>query len=286
MAKIDSVYGLTADPATITPDYTAATVGTDAGNLGLILGAIINENQYLCPPAAGTLVTSLAADIADGVFDGLSFGSPIGYCGGDLAPLAGITAMQDALSGLAQFGLITQGFAFGGKGNVLTQNGLANLAVNGTKAYPLTPLTTIETALAKAAPVPKNSFAPAAQTATMNVGRFLHRHAFAQRSGTAGRRNRSRLRRSSGQQRDLRSADQQLSSAGGYAHHERRAYVRDRNPAAQWVSADCGRSGDGFHPGGQHRTLSIRQQHFRRGGRHRDHERRTLTGGRGAVAQR
>ena len=173
-AKIDSVYGLTADPATITPDYTGATVGTDAGNLGLILGAMINEDQYLCPPAAGTLVTSLAADIADGVFDGLNFGSPIGYCGGDLAPLAGITAMQDALSGLAQFGLITQGFAFGGKGNVLTQNGLANLAVNGTKAYPLTPLTTIETALAKAAPVPKNSFAPAAQTATMNVGRFLH----------------------------------------------------------------------------------------------------------------
>ncbi|HZY59841.1 MAG TPA: kelch repeat-containing protein [Candidatus Binataceae bacterium] len=173
VAKIDSYYGLKADPATITPDYTAATLGSDAGNLGLILGAIINEDQYLCPPAPGTLVTSLAGDIADGVFDGMNFGAPIGYCGGDLAPVAGIAAMEDALAGLGQFGFITQGFAFGGKGNALTQNGLANLALNGKTAYPLTPLTTIETALGKAAPTPKNMFAPAADTATMNVGRFF-----------------------------------------------------------------------------------------------------------------
>ena len=43
---------------------------------------MINEDQYLCPGGAGSLVNALSSDIGDGAFDGLSFGTPISYCGG------------------------------------------------------------------------------------------------------------------------------------------------------------------------------------------------------------
>src|SRR5260370_25132543 len=38
--SIKQDYGLSTDPSTLTPLYTPAAVGTDAGRLGLILGAI------------------------------------------------------------------------------------------------------------------------------------------------------------------------------------------------------------------------------------------------------
>ena len=108
LARIDGDYGLKTNPAQITPDYTAATVGTDAGNLGLILGAMINEDQYLCPGGAGSLVNALSSDIGDGAFDGLSFGTPISYCGGLLFGAEGLSYFQDALSGLWQFQDVTR----------------------------------------------------------------------------------------------------------------------------------------------------------------------------------
>ena len=79
---------MSSDPATLAPDYTAADVSTDAGKLGLIVGALINEDENLCPGAPGALVTALSADIAKGDFNGrtqdLGHGNPISYCGGNL----------------------------------------------------------------------------------------------------------------------------------------------------------------------------------------------------------
>jgi hypothetical protein len=101
--------------------------------------------QSLCPAAPGGLVTALAADISDGKFDGLSGKppAPVPYCSDDLPAIAGISDFQDALSGVQQLQLVTQGFAFGGTGNQLTINGLANLATGGTTAYPIAPLAKI-----------------------------------------------------------------------------------------------------------------------------------------------
>src|SRR5262249_145563 len=104
--QIEQIYGLATDPAALIPSYT--TTSGDAANLGLILGAIINEDQYLCPASPGGLVTALASDISDGVFDGRNAGGPVGFCGTNLPAVAGTAAFQDALSGLAQLQLVTQ----------------------------------------------------------------------------------------------------------------------------------------------------------------------------------
>jgi hypothetical protein len=170
ISKIELLYGLAADPATILPDYIASGVGTSAGNMGLALGALINEDQYLCPAAPGALVTALSADIEDGVFDGARFGTAIPYCGGALSAIAGTAQFEDALSGLPQLSLIPTAFAFGGTGNILTANGVANVALDGTMVYPLTPLATINSGLSFAAPPTVNQFANP-QSALMNSAR-------------------------------------------------------------------------------------------------------------------
>jgi hypothetical protein len=128
-AKVQGIYGLDSNPDTLTPNYTASGVGTDAGNLGLILGAFINEDQLLCPSAPGGLALSLATDLIDGVFDGKAFGAPVSYCGsGNFLPaIAGTSDFQDALAGLYGLQLTTRGFVFGGPNNVLTLNGVTPL---------------------------------------------------------------------------------------------------------------------------------------------------------------
>jgi len=169
--QIENTYGLSTDPGTLTPSYT--TTGTNAANLGLILGAIINEDQYMCPATPGGLVTALASDIADGVFDGKTTGgSAVSYCGGNLPAIAGITDFQDALSGLNQLQNVSGAFAFGGAGNTLTTNGLADLALgtSGTgTAYPLAPLATLNGAISLAAPAAVSTFA--ASTPSMALAR-------------------------------------------------------------------------------------------------------------------
>lgn len=170
-SQIEGFYGLTSDPGLLQPDYTHS--GTDAANLGLILGAIINEDQQLCPNTPGGLVTALSADISDGIFDGLQAGASVRYCQSPLPALAGIVDFQDALSGLGQLQAVPGGFAFGGTGNVLTVNGLANLATGGTTSYPLAPLESIDQAISLAAPASVNSFAPTAQTPSMENARAL-----------------------------------------------------------------------------------------------------------------
>ncbi|MGO9449997.1 MAG: kelch repeat-containing protein [Candidatus Binataceae bacterium] len=167
--QIENIYGLSTDPGRLTPTYS--TTGTDAANLGLILGAIINEDQYLCSSTPGGLVTALASDIADGVFDGNgTSGSAVTYCGGSLPAIAGITDFQDALSGLNQLQNVTAAFAFGGAGNTLTTNGLADLALgtSGTgTVYPLAPLATINGAIPLAAPAAVSTFAASSPPMTL-----------------------------------------------------------------------------------------------------------------------
>jgi hypothetical protein len=164
-SAIEADYGLATDPSTILPDYTAAGIGTDAGNLGLILGGLINLDQHLTPPTCkpGGLVSVLAGDIADGVYDGASFGTPLTYCGVPLPAIAGISDFQDALSGLQQLKLITQGFVFGGTANILASNGI-------TPTQLLPALATINTAIAVAAPPSVNEFAAPSGDATMKHG--------------------------------------------------------------------------------------------------------------------
>jgi len=159
---IENDYGLANNPAFDSPNYSAGAIGTDAGKVGLVLGALINEDQQLCPGNPGGLVDALSADIADGAFDGVSFGAPVSYCGGTLEPIAGTSIFQDALSGVQQLQLVTGAFVFGGPGNALTANGI-------TPAQLLLPLAAINPGVALAAPPPVNSFA--ASTPSMNAAR-------------------------------------------------------------------------------------------------------------------
>jgi hypothetical protein len=161
-ASIENDYGISTDPSTLTPLYTMAAIGTDSGRLGLILGAIVNEEELACPSAPGGLVTALSSDICDGVFDGTKSGTPVSYCGGNLYAIAGTAGFSDALSGLQQLALATSGFTYGGTNNALGLNGVASADVAGDSA-------TIEAALVGAVPLSVNTFA--ASTPTMNTGR-------------------------------------------------------------------------------------------------------------------
>jgi hypothetical protein len=170
-ATIESYYGLTTDPARLLPDYSVAGIGTDAGNLGLILGALVNEDQHLCPSAPGGLVIALGADIYDGVFDGRQNGVRVPYCGGKLPAIAGTSDFQDALSGVQQLQYVSAAFAFGGlygpPGNVLM-----NQAPPVTPDLLLASLATINAAITQAAPPtpgtssPSMTLARASATAT------------------------------------------------------------------------------------------------------------------------
>ena len=167
--QIEQTYALSSDPGTLTPDYT--TTGSDSANLGLILGAIINEDQYMCPASPGGLAPALAEDLYDGIFDGQGSSGAVAYCGGNLPAISGSTDFQDALSGLAQLQNVTAAFAFGGTGNILSINGLADIALNGSNIYPSAPLETIDSAVPLAAPSPVNTFASSGSTASMNTAR-------------------------------------------------------------------------------------------------------------------
>src|SRR5262249_42095169 len=162
--EIKALYGLTSNPGSLVPSYTAADIGKGSGNLGLILGAMINEDQLLCPSDPGTLAAALATDIADGVFDGKNAGTPIAYCGGNLPATAGSVTFEDALSGANDLQMATMGFIFGGSGNALTANGITASQLVG-------PVAAINQAIANTIPSSGNSFAPPAETASMNVER-------------------------------------------------------------------------------------------------------------------
>jgi Abnormal spindle-like microcephaly-assoc'd, ASPM-SPD-2-Hydin/Kelch motif/Galactose oxidase, central domain len=162
--SIEHDYGITTDPAALPPQYAAAAIGTDAGRLGLILGALVNEDELACPASPGALVTALSSDISDGAFDGKKSGTPVSYCGGSLYAIAGTAGFGDALSGLQQLALATSGFAFGGINNELSLNGVTPDDVAADVA-------TIEEALVAAAPTSFNFFA--LTTPVMNVPRYL-----------------------------------------------------------------------------------------------------------------
>src|SRR5208282_2103800 len=132
--------------------YTSGAVGTDSFRLGLILGAIVNEDQLACASNPGGLVTALSSDISDGVFDGTILGTPVSYCGGNLAAIAGTAQFSDALSGLQGLTIATSGFTFGGANNALSLNGATAADEEGDA-------TTIETALVATTPPSVNTFA-------------------------------------------------------------------------------------------------------------------------------
>jgi hypothetical protein len=159
-SQVARIYGLTgsmSDFAILIPTYDASN--TDAADLGLILGALLYEGQFLCPRSPGQLVKALAKDLSDGTFDGLKAGGPIPFCGGNLPAIAGTVYFQDALSGLYDMQYAGGVFGFGGPGNVLKTEGLANLASGGSIAYPTGPLLMLDQAIGVAAPKPVNSFA-------------------------------------------------------------------------------------------------------------------------------
>ncbi len=164
-ATIEQYFGLSNDPSGLTPLYTSAAIGTDAGRLGLILGALVNEDQLFCksPNVPGGLVAALASDISDGVFDGMNSGTPISYCGDNILPaIAGTAQFGDALSGMQGLALGTSGFTFGGTNNSLTLNSV-------TAAQVAAEATTIEGAVVAAAPPSIDTFA--ATTPLMNTAR-------------------------------------------------------------------------------------------------------------------
>ena len=160
--SIENDYGISTDPSSTIPLYTPAAAGTDAGRLGLILGAMVNEDQLACASSPGGLVTALSIDISDGVFDGMSSGTPVSYCGGNLGAIAGTAQFSDALSGLQGLAIATSGFTFGGTNNELSLNGVTAAEVEADAA-------TLEGALVGAAPPSINTFA--ATTPSMNTAR-------------------------------------------------------------------------------------------------------------------
>jgi Kelch motif len=171
-ATIESYYSLSTDPGRLLPDYTVSGIGTDAGKLGLILGALINEDQHLCPGNPGELVTALALDIVSGVFNGRYDGLPVPYCGGELPAIAGTSDFQDALAGVQQLQYVTSAFALGGlygpAGNILI-----NQAPPVTPDLLLASLAAINGAITQAAPSTSSTSSPpmavarAAATATL-----------------------------------------------------------------------------------------------------------------------
>jgi hypothetical protein len=156
---IESYYALSTDPARLLPDYSVMGIGTDAGKLGLILGALVNEDQHLCPNKPGGLVIALAADISNGTFNGKQDGLPVPYCGGKLPAIAGTSDFQYALSGVQQLQYVTAGFAFGGlygpAGNILM-----NQAPPVTPDLLLAPLAAINAAITQAAPSTSSTSSP------------------------------------------------------------------------------------------------------------------------------
>ena len=121
-ASIEDDFGISTDPSVLTPLYMSGAVGTDSFRLGLILGAIVNEDQLACSATPGALVTALSSDISDGVFDGTNSGTAVSYCSANLPAIAGTAQFSDALSGLQGLTLATRGFTFGGTSNELTLN--------------------------------------------------------------------------------------------------------------------------------------------------------------------
>jgi Galactose oxidase, central domain/Kelch motif len=163
--SIEHYYGISTPPSALTPAYTSFAVGTDSGRLAIVLGALVNEDQLACPSTPGGLVTAMSSDIADGVFDGMNFGTPVAYCGGDLPAIAGTAQFSDALAGLQGLTLATSGFTFGGpEFNALTMNGV-------TAASEAPSAERIESALVAAAAASVNTFA--ASTPSMNSARDL-----------------------------------------------------------------------------------------------------------------
>jgi hypothetical protein len=161
-ASIEHYYGISTDPSTLTPLYTRAALGTDAGRLCLILGALSNEDELACSNAPGGLVGALASDIYDGVFDRTKSGTAISYCGGTLTAIAGTAQFSDALSGLHGLTIATSGFTFGGIKNALSRD-----KVRAAKAA--TDAARIEEALGAAAPRAVGTLAAAQPS--MNTGR-------------------------------------------------------------------------------------------------------------------
>ena len=164
-ASVESDYGITNDPSGLPPLYTSAAIGTDSGRLGLILGAIVNEDQLACPSPSvpGGLVAALSSDISDGVFDGTKSGTAISYCGGSLSAIAGTAEFSDALSGLQGLTLGTRGFTYGGTNNSLTLNSVTAAQVAAEDA-------TIEDAVVAATPPSIDTFA--SSTPSMNNARY------------------------------------------------------------------------------------------------------------------
>ncbi len=161
-ASIEQDYGISSDPSGLSPLYTSAAIGTDSGRLGLILGAIVNEDQLACPSTPGGLVRALSSDISDGVFDGTISGTSVIYCGVPLAAIAGTAQFSDALSGLQGLTLATRGFIFGGTNNSLTLNGV-------TAAQVASEAVAIGNAVVATAPPSINTFANT--TPSMNTAR-------------------------------------------------------------------------------------------------------------------
>ena len=173
-ARIESDYALRTDPDQLLPDYSVAGVGTDAGKLGLTVGALINEDQHLCPSAPGELVSALAKDIGDGTFDGRQNGSSISFCGGNLPAIAGTSDFLDALAGVQQLQYVSAAFSFGGlygpAGNILVNQ---NPAVTPDLLVPS--VAAIGAAISQAAPSTSSTSTPAMNTARASATATLLR---------------------------------------------------------------------------------------------------------------
>ena len=105
---IMGIYGLASPPETTTPDFSnaAVTSGTDGGKEAVVLAGLdklatdLVKSGKLDPSTLDDLYSALSKDIADGKFDGASFGAVIPLGTGNLPFTAGSTDFVGAVSAL------------------------------------------------------------------------------------------------------------------------------------------------------------------------------------------
>ncbi len=98
-------FGASVRLETLLPLYTkaAASSDPDAFRLGMVLGGLVKEGEDLKPGSPDDLIAALAADIADGVFDGKSGTTPVDMPGGSTLPsTAGTTDFESSLRQFSQ----------------------------------------------------------------------------------------------------------------------------------------------------------------------------------------
>jgi hypothetical protein len=96
---IGGLYGLPAgtNVETLPATFTSSSIGTAGFQLGLVVGTLTAEGLSLDSSDPDGLIAAMGADISDGVWNGLAFGSPVVLGDPNLPATAGTTDFTSSL---------------------------------------------------------------------------------------------------------------------------------------------------------------------------------------------